>query len=71
LYIIVRKTTDDFLNAPKESDLIIYHPKALGAVDIAEYLNILCICMHLKNIIESESGLSNAVRYIEKVYKTF
>lgn len=40
-----RKSMDDFFDASKESDLIIYHPKALGAVDIAEYLNIPCICM--------------------------
>lgn len=40
-----RKSMDDFLDASKGSDLIIYHPKALGAVDIAEYLNIPCISM--------------------------
>lgn len=40
-----RKSMDDFLCASKGSDIIIYHPKALGSVDIAEYLNIPCICM--------------------------
>lgn len=40
-----RKSMDDFLEASRDSDLIIYHPKALGAVDIAEYLKIPCICM--------------------------
>jgi len=42
---VYRSSMDDFLDASKASDLIIYHPKALGAVDIAEYLNIPCICM--------------------------
>ncbi|MBE6089770.1 MAG: glycosyltransferase family 1 protein [Clostridium beijerinckii] len=40
-----RKSMDDFFAASKGCNLIIYHPKALGAVDIAEYLNIPCICM--------------------------
>ncbi|MGE4283711.1 MAG: glycosyltransferase [Clostridia bacterium] len=40
-----RKSMDDFLDASKRSDLIIYHPKALGAVDIANFLNIPCISM--------------------------
>jgi sterol 3beta-glucosyltransferase len=40
-----RKSMDDFLEAARGSDLIVYHPKALGAADIAEYLNIPCICM--------------------------
>ena len=40
-----RKSMDDFLDASKESDIIIYHPKALAAVDIAQYLNIPCIYM--------------------------
>jgi len=42
---LYRKSMDDFLEASKGSDMIIYHPKALGAVDIADYLNIPCICM--------------------------
>jgi sterol 3beta-glucosyltransferase len=40
-----RKSMDDFLDAAAGADLIVYHPKALGAVDIAEYLNIPCISM--------------------------
>lgn len=40
-----RKSMDDFLYASKGADLIIYHPKAIGAVDISDYLNISCICM--------------------------
>lgn len=40
-----RKSMDDFLEASQGSDIIIYHPKALGAVDIAQYLNIPCICL--------------------------
>lgn len=40
-----RKSMDDFLDASEGSDLIIYHPKALGVVDISYYLDIPCICM--------------------------
>jgi sterol 3beta-glucosyltransferase len=40
-----RKSMDDFLEASDGADIIIYHPKALGAADIAEHLNIPCICM--------------------------
>lgn len=40
-----RMSMDDFLDASRGADIIVYHPKALGAVDIAEYLNIPCICM--------------------------
>jgi sterol 3beta-glucosyltransferase len=40
-----RNSMDDFLDASREADLIIYHPKALSAVDIALYLDIPCICM--------------------------
>lgn len=40
-----RKSMDDFLEASKGSDIIIYHPKALGAVDIAQHMNIPCICL--------------------------
>lgn len=40
-----RKSLNDFLEASKGADLIIYHPKALGAVDIACYLDIPCINM--------------------------
>ena len=40
-----RKTLDQFYEAAKDSDLIIYHPKALGAVDIALRLQIPCVSM--------------------------
>ena len=40
-----RKTLDDFYNAAKTADVLIYHPKALGAVDIALSLGIPCISM--------------------------
>lgn len=40
-----RRSMDDFYQAAKEAELIIYHPKALGAVDIALHYNIPCICL--------------------------
>lgn len=40
-----RKTLDDFFNGAQGTDLIIYHPKALGAVDIAISLGIPCVSM--------------------------
>lgn len=40
-----RKTLDDFFEAAKDADIIIYHPKALGAVDIGVYYGIPCISM--------------------------
>jgi sterol 3beta-glucosyltransferase len=40
-----KKSMSDFLQASKGSDIIVYHPKALGAADIAEYLGIPCISM--------------------------
>ena len=40
-----RKTFDDFLYASKSSDIIVYHPKAFVAVDIAEKLEIPCVSM--------------------------
>ena len=36
---------DDFYDAAKGADIIIYHPKALGAVDIAVDLGIACVSM--------------------------
>lgn len=38
-----RKTMEQFYNCAKNADIIIYHPKALGAPDIAYRLNIPCI----------------------------
>lgn len=40
-----RRSMDDFLEAAQGADIILYHPKAIGAVDIAERLNIPCICL--------------------------
>lgn len=40
-----RRSMDDFFQASQEADLIIYHPKALGAVDIAIHYDIPCICL--------------------------
>lgn len=38
-----RKTLDQFYKAAQGSDLIVYHPKAFGAPDIAETLGIRCV----------------------------
>lgn len=38
-----RKTMEDFYNCAKDADIILYHPKALSAVDIAQKLDIPCI----------------------------
>ena len=40
-----RKTLDDFYAAAKGADMIVYHPKALGAVDMALSLSIPCVSM--------------------------
>lgn len=40
-----RKTLDDFFDAAKDADIILYHPKALGAVDIALHYEIPCVSM--------------------------
>lgn len=40
-----RRSMDDFFQASQKAELIIYHPKALGAVDIAVHYNIPCICL--------------------------
>lgn len=40
-----RRSMDDFYKASQQAELIIYHPKALGAVDIALHYNIPCICL--------------------------
>ena len=40
-----RKTLDDFYDAAKSADMIVYHPKALGAVDMALSLKIPCVSM--------------------------
>jgi sterol 3beta-glucosyltransferase len=40
-----RKTLEEFLAAASDADMIVYHPKALGAVDIAIKLGISCVSM--------------------------
>jgi sterol 3beta-glucosyltransferase len=40
-----RKTMDDFYDGAKGADIIVYHPKALGAVDIAVNLELPCVSM--------------------------
>lgn len=40
-----RKTLEEFYAAAKDADVIVYHPKALGAVDIALHLGIPCVSM--------------------------
>lgn len=42
---LYRKAMTEFYSACQTKDVIIYHPKAFGAVDIAEKLGILCISM--------------------------
>ena len=59
-----RKTLDDFYNAAKNADMIVYHPKALGAVDIALSLDIPCVSMPPVPIIFPVSEFANlAVTY--------
>lgn len=40
-----RKTLDNFYHSAQGADVIIYHPKAFGAPDIAKSLDIPCISM--------------------------
>lgn len=42
-----RKTMDDFYDGAKDADILVYHPKAFGAVDIAVSLKIPCVSMPL------------------------
>lgn len=42
-----RKTLEEFFAAASDADVIVYHPKALGAVDIALKLGIPCVSMPL------------------------
>ena len=54
-----RKTLDDFYNAAKNADMIVYHPKALGAVDMALHLGIPCVSMPPVPIIFPVSEFAN------------
>ena len=40
-----RKTLEEFWAAAGDADVILYHPKALGAVDIARYYGICCVSL--------------------------
>lgn len=40
-----RKTMDDFYDGARDADILAYHPKAFGAVDIAVRLKIPCVSM--------------------------
>lgn len=40
-----RKTLEEFFAAASDADVIVYHPKALGTVDIALKLGIPCVSM--------------------------
>lgn len=40
-----RKSLDDFWHASQNADILIYHPKVLGAVDIADALQIPAVCL--------------------------
>ena len=42
---LYRKAMTEFYEACQNQDVIVYHPKAFGAVDIAEKLGVLCISM--------------------------
>jgi len=42
---LYKRAMTEFYEACQKKDVIIYHPKAFGAVDIAEKLDILCISM--------------------------
>ena len=56
-----RKTLDDFYDAAQNADMIVYHPKALGAVDIALSLGIPCISIPPVPIIFPVSEFANLV----------
>ncbi len=66
-----KKSLYDFLDASKEADLIIYHPKALGAVDIADYLDIPCICMSLVPIVYPIEEFPNFIISPNKNFGSF
>lgn len=56
---LYKKTMSEFYKACQNKDVIIYHPKAFGAVDIAEKLGILCISMPPIPIIYPVSSFPN------------
>ena len=56
---LYRRTMSEFYKACQNKDVIIYHPKAFGAVDIAEKLDVLCISMPPVPIIYPVSAFPN------------
>ncbi len=56
---LYRKAMTEFYEACQKKDVIVYHPKAFGAVDIAEKLGILCISMPPIPIIYPVSAFPN------------
>jgi len=56
---LYRKSMTDFYNACKGRDIIVYHPKAFGAVDIVEKLGIACVSMPLVPIIYPIAAFPN------------
>ncbi len=56
---LYRKAMTEFYEACGKKDVIIYHPKAFGAVDIAEKLGVLCISMPPIPIIYPVSAFPN------------
>lgn len=56
-----RKTLDDFYNAAQNADMIVYHPKAFGAVDMALSLGIPCISMSPTPVVFPASEFANLV----------
>lgn len=56
---LYRKAMKEFYDACRNKDVIVYHPKAFGAVDIAEKLGVLCISMPPIPIIYPVSAFPN------------
>jgi sterol 3beta-glucosyltransferase len=56
---LYRKAMTEFYEACQGKDVIIYHPKAFGAVDIAEKLGVLCVSMPPIPIIYPVSAFPN------------
>lgn len=56
---LYQKAMTEFYQAAQTKDVIVYHPKAFGAVDIAEKLGILCVSMPPIPIIYPVSAFPN------------
>ncbi|NLG10209.1 MAG: glycosyltransferase family 1 protein [Coriobacteriaceae bacterium] len=59
IYPAYRKTLEEFYQAAGDADVIVYHPKALGAVDIALKIGIPCVSMPLVPITYPVSEFAN------------